>query len=146
VASLGRFVMRSASGPDVSGKQAKGGWRKRMETFEFKIVTSGLDAAADKFEDRFFEAGCDDATIAVTNGVITLHFARQANDLAEAIASARACVIRAGAEVKEVSPTFDKKPRKPIDLEMLKRAAAEMPFQTESAGDFIRRMRDSNRY
>ena len=71
-----------------------------MRTFEFAIVVSGVDPMTDDFEKRFFEAGCDDATIAVANGVITLQFSRQANDLAEAIASARACVIRAGAEVK----------------------------------------------
>ena len=35
---------------------------------------------------------------------------------------------------------------KPIDVEMLKRLVEKMPFQSKSAGDFIRRMRDSDRY
>ena len=39
-----------------------------------------------------------------------------------------------------------KKKLKPIDVEALKRIADSMPYQTESAGDFIRRMRDEERY
>lgn len=35
---------------------------------------------------------------------------------------------------------------KPIDIEALKRFAESMPYQEESAGDFIRRMRDEDRY
>ena len=93
-----------------------------MKTFEFTIVASGLDLDADDFEDRFFEAGCDDATIAVTRGAVTLQFARESNSLAAAIDSAIAAVTKAGAEVRGV------------------------PLQTESAGDFIRQMRDSDRY
>ena len=36
--------------------------------------------------------------------------------------------------------------RKPIDLAMLRGVTAKMPFQEQSAGDFIREMRDSDRY
>ena len=39
-----------------------------------------------------------------------------------------------------------KKKLKPIDVEALKRIANSMPYQKESAGDFIRRMRDEERY
>ena len=35
---------------------------------------------------------------------------------------------------------------KPVDIEMLKRVAEKIPFQSESAGDFIRRTRDTDRY
>ena len=31
-----------------------------MKTHEFTIVASGLDPEMDGYEDRFFEAGCDD--------------------------------------------------------------------------------------
>jgi hypothetical protein len=116
-----------------------------MAISELTVVASGIDPTAD-LEDRFFEAGCSDATIAVTDGVITLQFAREADNLAEAIASARAAITQAGARVEEVKLKPDSKPRKPIDIEMLKRVGAEMPLQTESAGDFIRRMRDEDRY
>jgi hypothetical protein len=117
-----------------------------MAIFELTIAASGVDPAAEDLEDRFFEAGCSDATIAVTDGVITLQFAREANNLEEAIASAHAAIIRAGAKVEEVKVGPADKSRKPIDIEMLRRVAADMPLQTESAGDFVRRMRDDERY
>lgn len=75
-----------------------------MKTFEFTIVASGLDPEADDFEDRFFEAGCDDATIAVTRGAVTLQFVREFNSLAAAIDFAIAAVTKAGAEVDRVEP------------------------------------------
>ena len=53
-------------------------------------------------------------------------------------------ILRRGKPVALLTPV--QAPRKPIDVEMLRRVAAKMPFQTESAGDFIRRMRDSDRY
>ncbi|MEA2889050.1 MAG: hypothetical protein QOD11_3410 [Bradyrhizobium sp.] len=34
-----------------------------MKTFEFSIIASGLDPEAEDFADRFFNAGCDDATL-----------------------------------------------------------------------------------
>lgn len=36
--------------------------------------------------------------------------------------------------------------KKPFDVEMLRRAAAQLPYQTEPAGEFIRKLRDSDRY
>ena len=38
------------------------------------------------------------------------------------------------------------RPKKPIDVEALRAFAATMPYQEESAGDFIRRLRDEDRY
>ncbi|MCX7305360.1 MAG: type II toxin-antitoxin system prevent-host-death family antitoxin [Hyphomicrobiales bacterium] len=38
------------------------------------------------------------------------------------------------------------KPRKKIDVEMLRKVTEGMPLQKQSAGDFIREMRDSDRY
>lgn len=35
---------------------------------------------------------------------------------------------------------------KPIDIDALKKVAESMPYQEESAGDFVRRMRDEDRY
>ncbi|MHB1111539.1 MAG: type II toxin-antitoxin system Phd/YefM family antitoxin [Devosia sp.] len=37
-------------------------------------------------------------------------------------------------------------PRKPINIDRLRAIAATMPYQNEGAGDFIRRMRDEDRY
>jgi prevent-host-death family protein len=39
-----------------------------------------------------------------------------------------------------------RKPRKKINVEMLKKITDGMPLQKQSAGDFIREMRDSDRY
>ena len=36
-----------------------------MKIFEFRIIASGLDPEAEDFADRFFDAGCDDATLSV---------------------------------------------------------------------------------
>ncbi|HOW99777.1 MAG TPA: hypothetical protein PK545_04080, partial [Deltaproteobacteria bacterium] len=59
-----------------------------MQSFEFTIVASGVDHEAEDFEDRFFAAGCDDATIAFSRGAILLHFARTADNFEAAIESA----------------------------------------------------------
>ncbi|MCV3243765.1 hypothetical protein [Mesorhizobium sp. ZC-5] len=77
-----------------------------MKTFEFSIVASGLDHEADDFEDRFFEAGCDDATIAFARGAIILQFARQAETLVDAVNSAVENVKAAGASVERVEPDY----------------------------------------
>jgi predicted DNA-binding transcriptional regulator AlpA len=75
-----------------------------MKTFEFSIVASGLDPEAENFADRFFNAGCDDATISFQKGHIILDFARDAESLEKAIASAASGVSRAGAKVDRVEP------------------------------------------
>jgi prevent-host-death family protein len=38
------------------------------------------------------------------------------------------------------------KPKKPIDIELLRSVSNKSPMQSESAGDFMRRMRDDYRY
>jgi prevent-host-death family protein len=38
------------------------------------------------------------------------------------------------------------RPRKPIDVAALRALPESMPMQSESAGDFVRRMRDEDRY
>ena len=75
-----------------------------MASFEFAIVASGLDPAAEDFFDRFYDAGCDDATVAFQKGHIIVDFAREAPSLAEAIASAVADVKKAGAKVERIEP------------------------------------------
>ena len=77
---------------------------KKTPTFEFAIVASGLDPDAEDFFDRFFDAGCDDATIAFQKGHIIADFAREAASLEDAIASAIADVKKAGATVDRVEP------------------------------------------
>ena len=75
-----------------------------MATFEFSIVASGLDPSADDFETRFYDAGCDDATIAFQKGHIIVDFAREAETVGEAIDSALRAVASVGARVDRVEP------------------------------------------
>ena len=39
-----------------------------MKMHEFSIIASGLNPEAEDFETRFFDAGCDDATISFRRG------------------------------------------------------------------------------
>jgi transcriptional regulator with XRE-family HTH domain len=75
-----------------------------MKEFEFSIIASGLDPEADDFADRFFDAGCDDATISFQKGCIIADFTREANSVEAAIASAVADVGRAGARIDRIEP------------------------------------------
>ncbi len=53
-------------------------------------------------------------------------------------------ITRRGKPVARIVAAEPKK--RPVDVEALRRVAAKMPEQTESAGEFIRRMRDDARY
>jgi len=75
-----------------------------MKTYEFSIIASGLDPQADDFETRFYNAGCDDATISFQKGHIIVDFAREAESIDAALVSAVECVIAAGAHMDRVEP------------------------------------------
>ena len=53
-------------------------------------------------------------------------------------------ITKRGKPVAQITPV--QKPRKPIDVEALRALTSKMPMQSESAGDFVRKMRDSDRY
>jgi hypothetical protein len=53
---------------------------------------------------RFYNAGCDDATISFQKGHIIVDFAREADSIDAAIVSAVECVTAAGAQVDRVEP------------------------------------------
>ena len=75
-----------------------------MNKYHFTIIASGLDPEADDFEDRFFEAGCDDATISVQKGATILEFTREAKSFPHALVSAFQDVQKAGARVVHFEP------------------------------------------
>lgn len=75
-----------------------------MKNHEFTVIASGLDPEDRDFADRFFEAGCDDATISFQKGVIVLDFAREAPNFVKALASALTDVERAGATIERIEP------------------------------------------
>ena len=75
-----------------------------MNKYEFSIIASGLDPQAEDFETRFYDAGCDDATISFQKGHVIVDFTREADSIVAAICSAVECVERAGAHVDRVEP------------------------------------------
>jgi hypothetical protein len=77
-----------------------------MNTFNFTIIASGVDPLEKRFEDRFFEAGCDDATISLQKGALILEFSREAKNFSQALYSAIRDVMSAGARVVHVEPDY----------------------------------------
>jgi len=75
-----------------------------MKKYEFSIIASGLDPTAEDFEQRFYNAGCDDALIAFQKGHIIVDFAREADSIEIALISAVENVEAAGAQVDRVEP------------------------------------------
>jgi predicted DNA-binding transcriptional regulator AlpA len=75
-----------------------------MTKYEFSIIASGLNPEVEDFEQRFLDAGCDDATISFQKGHIIADFAREAASIDSAIVSAVECVNSAGATVDRVEP------------------------------------------
>ena len=75
-----------------------------MALFSFTLTIEGADILTDDAIDALYEAGCDDATFGVSDGVQTGEFDREAADFAEAVASAIKAVEAAvpGALVVEV--------------------------------------------
>ena len=74
--------------------------RRATKTHKFTIVAPSTNAKADDFEDRFYNAGCGDATISLWRGVVVLEFARDAPTFDEALASALSDVRRAEGPIK----------------------------------------------
>ena len=75
-----------------------------MKRFQFSIIASGLDPEAEDFADRFFNAGCDDATVSFQKGRIILDFTRESDSVDAAICSAIDNVKKAGARVNRIEP------------------------------------------
>jgi transcriptional regulator with XRE-family HTH domain len=77
-----------------------------MKIHEFTIIASGLDPTANDFQDQFYDAGCDDATISFQKGMIIIEFAREAQTFSSALISACANVQRAGATIERIEPDY----------------------------------------
>lgn len=75
-----------------------------MAQFEFTLVIVDVDYNDDAFEDRFYEAGCDDALISVVKGSVVLDFTRDAKNFAHAVSSAIQNVRSTGARIVRIEP------------------------------------------
>lgn len=107
-----------------------------MTTHEFTVIASGLDAQAPDYEDRFFEAGCDDATLSYQRGLIIAEFAREAPTMASAIVSAIDNVRAAGANVERVEPDYLVSLSDIADRSGLSRQAISLYARGERGADF----------
>ena len=67
-----------------------------LKTFSFRLVLAGVTEIDDAMKAAILGAGCDDAGLGSCEGVVTLDFDREAESLADAIASAIRDVERAG--------------------------------------------------
>jgi hypothetical protein len=63
---------------------------------EFTLILDGIPDLTPAVMDALYEAGCDDALVARSNGVMTMSFARSGPSMKEAIASAIRDVRRSG--------------------------------------------------
>ncbi|HTT80243.1 MAG TPA: type II toxin-antitoxin system prevent-host-death family antitoxin [Stellaceae bacterium] len=67
------------------------------------------------------------------------------SELVDEAASGHAvCIMRRGKPVARIVAAEE--PRKPVDVAALRELTDSMPRQAESAADFVRRMRDDERY
>ena len=73
-----------------------------MKTYEFDVVLKGLLEIGDDEADVLFAAGCDDGTPVCRDGLVWVHFDREAMSLESAIRSAVAQVQSAGFRVAKV--------------------------------------------
>ena len=76
------------------------------KTFEFSFIVSGVDPHSDDFENRFFEAGCDDATLMLLKGSVVATFSRESDRYSNAVVSAYANLLLAGATIERFDPDF----------------------------------------
>jgi hypothetical protein len=66
--------------------------------FEFRLILKPIEIS-EELGNALYEAGCDDGTHGVSNGVPFVYFHREATDLESAIRSAVADVQKAGCVV-----------------------------------------------
>ncbi len=70
--------------------------------------------------------------------------ARLSEWVARAEAGETVSITRRGKPVARLVAA--ERPREPVDVAMLKSITDTMPMQPQSAGDFVREMRDADRY
>jgi antitoxin (DNA-binding transcriptional repressor) of toxin-antitoxin stability system len=70
--------------------------------------------------------------------------ARLSELVERAAAGETVCITKRGKPVAQLGAV--QRPRKPVDVAALRALTSRMTMQQESAGDFVRRMRDDSRY
>lgn len=77
-----------------------------MTEFEFTYIASAEDIEDPNLEDRFFEAGCSDATLIVTKGLIAACFTRESDNYIHAVCSAYRDMLNTGVTVQRFEPDY----------------------------------------
>jgi hypothetical protein len=77
-----------------------------MTTYNFTLIIEGGDLQSAEAQDALYEAGCDDATFGLVDGVQYAEFDREAGSYGQALASAMVGVRRAvpAAKVVHIEP------------------------------------------
>jgi hypothetical protein len=70
----------------------------------FTLEVSGIDTGRENYEDALYEAGCDDALIAVVNGTMFIDFDRDGLSFQDAVKPASHDVELTGGKVVRVVP------------------------------------------
>jgi hypothetical protein len=73
--------------------------------YMFTLEVSRIDTARANYEDALYDAGCDDALIAVVDGTMFLDFHREGLSFEDAVKSASHAVELAGGKVIRIVPT-----------------------------------------
>jgi hypothetical protein len=79
-------------------------WEQAMN-HTFTLEVAAIDTTRDNDEGALYDAGCNDALIAVVDGVVFLDFDRERPSFQQAVVSATDAVQAAGGKVVRVMPT-----------------------------------------
>tara|TARA_R110000751_G_scaffold233328_1_gene334199 strand:+ start:24081 stop:24602 length:522 start_codon:yes stop_codon:yes gene_type:complete len=76
-----------------------------MTVHDFAFVVDA-DPHSEDFEDRFIEAGCDDATFILRRGAAVISFDREAKTFKDAVLSAYQQILSTGVSIIRFEPDF----------------------------------------
>ena len=82
-----------------------------MTKYEFTLILKGQLELTEEISDELFEAGCDDGTPGICNGVLSIDFHREGSSMEVAIRSAIADVKSAGYEVERAEIAAEAMPQ-----------------------------------
>ena len=83
-----------------------------MTKYHFTLILTDGVELTDDLADRLFEAGCDDGSPGMCEGVVSIDFHREADSLESAIRSAISNVNAAGCSVSRVEMDAEAVPLK----------------------------------
>lgn len=109
---------------------------KMMSEHNFAFIVSGVDTTDDEFANRFYEAGCSDATLMLVNGLVAVCFAREGDSFAHAVISGYSDIVKTGSKVERFEPDFLVSKAEIAKRAALSRAAISMYVNGERGEDF----------